>query len=486
MAKQINKTPEIIAQMQKIAGDGVDVSNLPVFEAIAANGLPIRKRGSIYDRAVMQESTLVDLAAAINAGGLPLHTLHNQNGELPVGKVFEGKVVRNGQGQPELHVLFSVAPDSGLVASLDNGTIDEVSLGFLSAHALCSECGWDFFGDDATFLNFLDRTCANDHTIGVDGVHLNLSGLDRAYEMSLVSTGAVQNAKILSPSQAKLGGEVGQRLAANGLDLNATVLFLHGKLEADDAPKGDYGTHDQAGYADPGYQKDKKPRYPLKKNGKYDEERIRAAWNYINKKENADKYTSSEVSEIKDRIIAAWKDKIDPAGPPSADEGKNNSIATDPRALAASSKEKPMAGEVNLTELVTNLASAQANNTLKDAEITALKAQIETLKGQITELTAKIPAEPTEIQAQLDALKPQVDAATKFLRDQTRKALIATGADASKVDEMKIEDMVSAIEGAQAKLSTLFPAGGRARGAVEDAGDGKDKPASLSAFKTRK
>lgn len=85
-------------------------------------------------------------------------------------------------------------------------------------------------------------------------------------------------------------------------------------------PKGEYGAASEAGYADPGYQADKKPRYPLKVNGKLDEDRIRAAWNYISQADNAAKYSSDDLQKVKDRIIAAWKDVIDPEGPPSARE----------------------------------------------------------------------------------------------------------------------------------------------------------------------
>ena len=66
-------------------------------------------------------------------------------------------------------------------------------------------------------------------------------------------------------------------------------------------------------YADPGYQDDKKKRYPIDT-----EKHIRAAWSYISKPKNAGKYSADELNRIKDKIIAAWKDKIDPEGPPSA------------------------------------------------------------------------------------------------------------------------------------------------------------------------
>ena len=66
-------------------------------------------------------------------------------------------------------------------------------------------------------------------------------------------------------------------------------------------------------YADPGYQDDNKKRYPIDT-----EKHIRAAWSYINRPRNAGKYSADELTRIKNKIIAAWKDKIDPGGPPSA------------------------------------------------------------------------------------------------------------------------------------------------------------------------
>jgi HK97 family phage prohead protease len=72
-------------------------------------------------------------------------------------------------------------------------------------------------------------------------------------------------------------------------------------------------------YADPGYQADGKKRYPIDT-----EDHIRAAWSYINKEKNCGKYSASQCSSIKRRIVSAWKSTIDPKGPPSA-EGKGKS-----------------------------------------------------------------------------------------------------------------------------------------------------------------
>ncbi len=55
-------------------------------------------------------------------------------------------------------------------------------------------------------------------------------------------------------------------------------------------------------YADPGYQKDKKKRYPLST-----KEHVRAALAYINMPRNSSKYTSEQLAHIKGKIRAAAK-----------------------------------------------------------------------------------------------------------------------------------------------------------------------------------
>jgi phage head maturation protease len=75
-------------------------------------------------------------------------------------------------------------------------------------------------------------------------------------------------------------------------------------------------------YADPGFQADGRKRYPL------DTERhIRAAWAFIHMAANAAPYTAGELQQVKDRIVAAWKAHIDPAGPPAATGPASNAIA---------------------------------------------------------------------------------------------------------------------------------------------------------------
>lgn len=64
---------------------------------------------------------------------------------------------------------------------------------------------------------------------------------------------------------------------------------------------------------------------------------IRAAWNYINKPKNAAKYDAKDLKTIKSKIVAAWKDKIDANGPPSA-EAKKCDAQADSRAAGLMAK----------------------------------------------------------------------------------------------------------------------------------------------------
>jgi phage head maturation protease len=71
--------------------------------------------------------------------------------------------------------------------------------------------------------------------------------------------------------------------------------------------------HDPVDYADPGYQADGRKRYPIDS-----EEHIRAAWSYIHQPGNARHYTEGQLARIEARIVAAWRETIDPEGPPAA------------------------------------------------------------------------------------------------------------------------------------------------------------------------
>jgi hypothetical protein len=66
--------------------------------------------------------------------------------------------------------------------------------------------------------------------------------------------------------------------------------------------KEPYGPKSQVAYADPGYQADKKARYPLDSKA-----HARAAYSYISMPKNAKAYTGPQLKRIKGRIMAALK-----------------------------------------------------------------------------------------------------------------------------------------------------------------------------------
>jgi HK97 family phage prohead protease len=80
---------------------------------------------------------------------------------------------------------------------------------------------------------------------------------------------------------------------------------------SDNTPYGDVA------YADPGYQKDGKKRYPIDT-----ADHVRAAWSYINQSDNAALYSPEHLASIKARIRAAAKK----FGIQIADDQQQNSL----------------------------------------------------------------------------------------------------------------------------------------------------------------
>lgn len=225
MLKELTPTPQMIDRLTTIHGGDFNVSSVAIFECVSVNTLPISKRGSLFDGACFDISLLHEMASHL-AGEItvPLHDLHMQGYELPIGVVFSAEVFNN-----ELRALFYIGRNTAegveRIAKINSNTINEVSVGVRPLHAFCSECGWDYLGAGATSENIWERTCANGHTLGKDGAHLELRGLDRWLELSLVSLGAAQGAKIVGRAKSLLGQDEYQRLAASGVSPDITTLF---------------------------------------------------------------------------------------------------------------------------------------------------------------------------------------------------------------------------------------------------------------------
>jgi len=231
MAKSIKITPAIEARIQaNNGGEDLDLSKVVAFECVAASTRPISKRGSIFDKGRISTSTLMEMASYLNTqkGFVPLHTLHPMGDELPLGRFFYAEVLPSpmNDGSMDLVTQFYIsASETDKIEKMEAGIIDEVSVTLRTKTMMCSECGWDYLGSEATIMHLLDQTCGNDHVIGENGVHLNLNGMEAWTETSLVSKGASNNAKILGRSKQRLGAERYEKLAASGISPEATFLI---------------------------------------------------------------------------------------------------------------------------------------------------------------------------------------------------------------------------------------------------------------------
>lgn len=222
--KQLELTDELVAKIKAVLGEDVDPAGFAVFEAISLNTKPLPgKRGTIFEKARVSFGTMQLIAKAINEGGAPLVSDHVLMG-APKGRVFLAQTGVSADGDGELRTLFFLDPtEKTTTAKLNSGVLDEVSVNFLAGQILCSECDFDYRGEDATWRNFETRTCANGHTIGVDGVHARLTGLEVFTELSLVTRGAASNPKIVGRSQSKLSPSL-ERLAASGFEVDQLYL----------------------------------------------------------------------------------------------------------------------------------------------------------------------------------------------------------------------------------------------------------------------
>lgn len=227
MGKKIPLTDRLASLIAKSTDNSVDPTTVSIYETIAINSLPVSKAGSLFDGAVMEPGTMQEMADYVNnAGAVPMHTLHNQGGELPVGRVFYAEPRTTVMGTSELRSLFYIPnSETAINDKLDSGVLDEVSIGFRAKAMICSKCNFDYMSQEATMDNIWSLTCSNDHTIGVDGTHTLLRGLDKWMELSLVSKGAAKDAKILARSKQLLGADVYNQLAASGKSPLATTLF---------------------------------------------------------------------------------------------------------------------------------------------------------------------------------------------------------------------------------------------------------------------
>lgn len=494
--KQLYKNQKVVSLLQKALGTGADLSQLAVFETVAFNTLPLNKRGSIFDKAVATPVTLQEMAKYIqDEGFVPLHTRHMQGQELPVGRVFHAETVQRFSDKTnsivsDLHALFYIPQNTqegkDYIDKLNAGVINEVSVGVASKSLKCSQCQFDYYSPEANIMNFFDQTCPDGHTIGKDGCHAVLDGLDRFYELSLVSIGAADHARILNPEQSIIAREGdNMRVAADSspLDITLRVLSATKGMEINmsilkksdlEALKGRINT--------------------LAKNAL--DAKFPAVLDAIS--EIKETMTQVEAKAVLDKVREAvakfdsgeadtvtGADTVD-ADTVTADTVSADTVeggAADTVAGAAEGDDTIVSAgadlSVNLNTVITlkaenlNLATALKE---RDGEFMEYKLDMSALKSRITELET----ENTVLKA--DSL--ELKAAKEFLELSAQTLLVASGVKDPKVAKTTPE-LIAQIKTSQATLSNL-PVGGLGIVTPADIASktGGVSSGSVNAFKT--
>lgn len=246
MSKRVTITDKIQQRIRAAVGDpDLNTDDLAVYEARFLTTEPLTK-GGFFNKARVSPSTIFQMAAYLTEEGKarPLFIMHEDE-VLPIGKVFSAQAANMPNGETELRGQFYIPlSETDTLAKLDNAVVDEVSVGMLNTHAFCSECEFDYFGEEAGFMNFMELTCANGHKIGVDGVHVKLVGLENWSELSLVGSGAAKNAKIMPRVKQVMAKADLERLAASGAPADARLVTTSYKMD-ETTPTGKDETMDK-------------------------------------------------------------------------------------------------------------------------------------------------------------------------------------------------------------------------------------------------
>ena len=237
MAKRIEIDERLKQQIEAKCGEGVDLSKFVAYQARVVSTEPL-SQNSMYDKAQVSASTISELEILMNdpLRNTTIQVMHDDR-ELPTGRIIVAKAVDEmDTGARALYATFIVSTEHPeIISKLDAGIIDEVSIGFSGKKLICSECQKDFLeaDDGLRWLASLTGTCPHcDAKFGKDGAHLNIIGVEKLYEVSLVNRGAARHAKILDKTkQLSLAANSKQvKASLSELEQQAINLHINGKL----------------------------------------------------------------------------------------------------------------------------------------------------------------------------------------------------------------------------------------------------------------
>lgn len=137
-------------------------------------------------------------------------------------------------------------------------------------------------------INGIDFT----HSPGVDGAEIKYAALAESYTKSPYNiVESIEQVEVIDRNEDLIAAEAEDIIRAAVEDAVSSIM------EKDTSkPYGDVA------YADPGYQADKKKRYPIDT-----AKHVRAAWSYVNQADNAKLYSGAQLRRIKAKIKSAAK-----------------------------------------------------------------------------------------------------------------------------------------------------------------------------------
>lgn len=234
MSKQVALTEDIVQRMRSVLGQDIDPSNFAVYKCRAISTEPLSKSGSeLIDKAVPTENFIRNLSEIANRPeqNVSVHVMHEEF-DLAIGRVFSFWEETELSGVKAAYAYMAILKseeNKSVLEKIENGILDEVSIGFEISHGKCSKCGFDFFDNDLSEEDKLEAiwsaTCPNGHRMGHDGVHLILDGASKFREISIVNQGAAHRAKIKDESKFSLS-DVDKKKAKISLADAACATFL--------------------------------------------------------------------------------------------------------------------------------------------------------------------------------------------------------------------------------------------------------------------
>jgi HK97 family phage prohead protease len=195
--------------------------------------------------------------------------LNNHNSWQPLGRTSAGNLTLKSTTrgvEPDLEPIDTSYGDD-LIKNVKAGIVRGWSFGF---EVIKDE--WTRDGEPSDEYSGTDRTIREMKLIEVSPVTFP------AYDQTEISA----RSRILAEREARQADSLAER--------------------AGDAPGDGSKPYGNVPYADPGYQKDGKKRYPLDT-----KKHAQAAWSYVNQADNASVYNSEQLAAIKGRIKSALK-----------------------------------------------------------------------------------------------------------------------------------------------------------------------------------